>query len=47
MTSGSFWFFYMFDICEAIDLDALRRTLGIVPGARDPGTIRRTRPEWR
>ena len=38
MTSGSFWFFYMFDICEAIDLDALRHTLGIVPGTRDPGT---------
>ena len=37
MTRGSFWFFYIFDICEAIDLDALRTCLGIERGARQPG----------
>ncbi len=45
MTSGSFWFFYLFDVCEAIDLEALRRRLGIPPGALEPG-FRQPSPEY-
>jgi hypothetical protein len=45
VTSGSFWFLYMFDICEAIDLVALRTCLGIARGDRAPG-FRSPSPEY-
>jgi hypothetical protein len=45
MTTGSFWFFYVFDVCEVIDLDALRRYLGIQRSPRDPA-VRPPSPEY-
>src|SRR5215471_16864803 len=45
MTTGSFWFFYVFDVCEAIELDALRRYLGIQRSPRDPA-VRPPSPEY-
>jgi hypothetical protein len=34
--SGSFWVFVLFDVCEEIDLDDLRKILGTGPPRREP-----------
>jgi hypothetical protein len=42
--TGSLWILWLYDVCEEIDLDALRRILG-VPARREPG-LRHPSPEY-
>ena len=50
--AGSLWMLWLYDVCEEIDLEALRTILG-VPARREPGLrhpspeyVRFERPRW-
>jgi hypothetical protein len=43
--AGSFWVIFLYDICEEIDLDELRKLLGAPPSGREP-SFRRPTPEY-
>jgi hypothetical protein len=43
--AGSFWFFFLYDVCEEIDLDGLRRILGVGAAGREP-SFHRPSPEY-
>lgn len=43
--AGSFWVVFLYDICEEIELDELRRLLGAPPAGREP-SFRHLTPEY-